>query len=224
MSSKVIGGQSSQAQSIVWRKVSPSTPGVAGTTPTAGANLITGDIESLRARVAQLTAEAETREKRVRQQGYQEGEAAAAQKAAQQVQQALQRIAQSVEETLGQRLRMRQQMEEDLIHLAIAVARRILHRELTVDPEALLGIVKAAVQRMEVRELHRVRVSPADSKLLEQHLAVLNLPARVEIVSDPGLQRGSVVLETARGSLDSSIETQLEEIERGFADLVRRQP
>ncbi len=33
---------------------------------------------------------------------------------------------------------------------------------------------------------------------------------------------GAVILDSARGMLDSSAETQLPEIERGFADLVRR--
>jgi flagellar assembly protein FliH len=40
------------------------------------------------------------------------------------------------------------------------------------------------------------------------------------VTPDPGLERGAAVLETARGELDASIETQLAEIERGFADLV----
>jgi flagellar assembly protein FliH len=220
MSSKVIGGGSDAAQRIVWRNAGAASA-VSG--PTAGADRWVSDAESLRAKLAQLTAEIEAREKRARQQGQQEGEAAAAQKAGQQVQQAMQRIARSVEETLAQRLRMRQQMEEDLVHLAVAVARRILRRELTVDPEALLGIVKAALSRMDLRELVRLRVSPADARLLEQHLAALNLPSRVEIAPDPALECGSVILETTRGSLDSSVETQLEEIDRGFADLVRRQ-
>jgi flagellar assembly protein FliH len=108
--------------------------------------------------------------------------------------------------------------------LAVAVARRILRRELTVDPDALLGIVKAALGRVDLRELLRIRVSPADGRILEQHLAGLNLPARVEIAPDPALERGSVILETTRGSLDSSVDTQLDEIDRGFADMVGRRP
>jgi flagellar assembly protein FliH len=179
-------------------------------------------MESLHATLARTVMEADAREKRARQQGYQEGETAAAHKAAQQQQQALERMAHSIEETVALRLRMRQQMEEDLIQLAIAIARRILHRELSVDPEALLGIVKASLRRIEKRDLHRLRVAPADARLLEQHLAALQLPARVEIVADPSLERGSFLLETGRGTLDASIETQLEEIDRGLSDLIRR--
>ena len=40
----------------------------------------------------------------------------------------------------------------------------------------------------------------------------------IQIVVDPGLQLGDVIFETAQGDLDASIDTQLREIERGFAD------
>jgi flagellar assembly protein FliH len=231
MSSNILpGDDSSRVQKIVWKRVngpladssqtssvSPSG-GASGTRSTvATAGLGSLEVEALRVQVAEL----EAREKKARQQGFQEGEAAAAQKSAQQIQQSMQRIGQSVEETMAARVRMRQQMEEDLVKLAIAVARRILHRELTVAPEALLGIVAAALKQVDARELHRLRVAPPDARALEQQLTTLNLPARVEVVADSALERGSVLLETSRGMVDSSVETQLQEIDRGFADIVR---
>lgn len=224
MSSRVLRGEGGpQAQKIVWRKVGPAGGADSHATPSAGADFAGVDQDQIKAQMARVAAEADGREQRARQQGFQEGEAAAAQKAAQQYQQAIQRVAQSVQESMAARVRMRQQMEQDLVHLAIEVARRVLHRELTVDPQALLGIVKAAVQKIDARELHRVRVAPSDTRLVETCLAAVNLPARVEVTGDPGLERGSVILETTRGALDSSMETQLQEIERGFADMVRRQ-
>ena len=59
--------------------------------------------------------------------------------------------------------RFRHEAEEDVVELALAIARRILHRELTVAPEALLGLVKAALEKIEAREVHRVRVSREDA-------------------------------------------------------------
>jgi len=50
----------------------------------------------------------------------------------------------------------------------------------------------------------------------------MGLPQRVEVVADPGLERGAAILESSRGALDVSVETQLAEVERGFADLIRR--
>jgi flagellar biosynthesis/type III secretory pathway protein FliH len=38
------------------------------------------------------------------------------------------------------------------------------------------------------------------------------------------MQCGDVIFETTHGNLDASIESQLREIERGFADRLRRVP
>jgi flagellar biosynthesis/type III secretory pathway protein FliH len=43
------------------------------------------------------------------------------------------------------------------------------------------------------------------------------------VVPDAARELGSVVFETERGSLDASVDTQLEEIERGLTDRLRRQ-
>jgi len=132
------------------------------------------------------------------------------------------KLARTIEELTGLRPRFRHEAEEDVVALALATARRILHRELTVEPEALLGLVKAALEKIELREVHRVRVSREDAPMVEQCLQKMGLPHRVEVVADPSLERGAAILDSNRGTLDASIETQLAEIERGFADLIRR--
>jgi flagellar assembly protein FliH len=58
--------------------------------------------------------------------------------------------------------------------------------------------------------------------MVQRHLDQMGLPQRVELIADPGLERGAIILDSSRGALDASVETQLAEIERGFADLVRR--
>jgi flagellar assembly protein FliH len=133
-----------------------------------------------------------------------------------------QKVARSIEEMSGLRARLRHEAEQDVVALAIAIARRILHRELTVAPEALLGLVKAALDKIEAREIHRVRVSRDDAAMVGQFLEKMGMPQRVEVIADASLPRGSAILDTTRGALDASAETQLAEIERGFADLVRR--
>ena len=134
------------------------------------------------------------------------------------------KLARSIEELTGSRLRYRREAEQDVVALALAVARRILHRELTVSPEALLGLVKVALDKMEAREVHQVRVSRQDAAMVRQFFEQMGLPQRVEVIADAGLAQGGVTFESARGSLDASVDTQLAEIERGFADLVKAAP
>ena len=156
------------------------------------------------------------------QQGFQEGKAAGRAELAPQIDAMHARLARTIEELTGMRARLRQEAEGDVVALALAIAKRILHRELTVDPDALLGLVKAGFEKIELSEVHRVRVSRQDAPVVQQHLEKMGLPHRVEVVGDPTLERGSALLVSSHGTLDASIDTQLAEIERGFADLVRR--
>jgi flagellar assembly protein FliH len=156
------------------------------------------------------------------QQGFQEGQEVARKELGAQIEAMGARLARTIEELSGMRQRFRHEAEEEVIALSIAIARRILHRELTVSPEALMGLLKAALEKIEAREVHRVRIRPEDLALVQQHLDQMGLPQRVELIADRALERGAIILESSRGALDASVETQLAEIERGFADLVRR--
>jgi flagellar assembly protein FliH len=117
--------------------------------------------------------------------------------------------------------KLRRNAEEELVRLSIAVARRILHRELTIDPDALAGLVKAAFERLDQREIHEVRTDPGSLTTVRKLAEGLDLARAVKIVADPALRPGSLLIETTRGQLDASIETQLNEIQRGFVDIVQ---
>jgi flagellar assembly protein FliH len=155
------------------------------------------------------------------QKGLREGAAAADQVRAQ-LEPVLARLARTIDDLAAGRENARHEADHDIVKLAVAVARRILHRELTVDPGALLGVVKAALEKVDARELHRVLVHPDDQAGVAAALAALGSPRRVEVAGEASLERGAVILEATRGTLDASIETQLQEIERGFADLFAR--
>jgi flagellar assembly protein FliH len=162
--------------------------------------------------------------KTVYQQGFEAGQAAARQQGSAEIEAMHSQLARTIEELTGLRPRFRHEAEQDLVALALAIARRILHRELTVDPDALLGLVKAGLEKIELREVHRVRVSRADAARVRQYLEQIGSPQRIEVIADAGLGPGAAILDSSRGTLDASIETQLAEIERGFADLVRSAP
>jgi len=158
-----------------------------------------------------------------RQQGRVEGETAGAQRANQRLDPLMTDLSAMLAELARLRPRLRSEAEEDTVKLALAIARRVLHRELSADPEAVLGLVKAAFQKLSARETHRLRVAPQDAAVIEEHRTRLHLPADLEVASDASLPRGSAVFETSRGELDASVDTQIAEIEHGLTDLIRRQ-
>jgi flagellar assembly protein FliH len=157
-----------------------------------------------------------------RAEGHREGENAARQSALDRVNPVIASLQSLIGDLSGQGHRLRTEAERDTVKLAVAVAHRILHREIAVDPEAVLGLVKAAFSKVEARETHRLRVSSKDAALLQENRDRLNLPPAIEIVADASLQAGSAIFETSRGELDASINTQLAEIDRGLADVVRK--
>ena len=79
-----------------------------------------------------------------RQAGFQEGAATAKSAAATEIKALEQRVAETIAALAELRPRLRRQAEADLVKLSLAIARRILHRELSVDPEAMRGLIQAA--------------------------------------------------------------------------------
>jgi flagellar assembly protein FliH len=173
-------------------------------------------VHSLETRIAQLQHEIPVREQQARQTGFHEGEAAA-----QKVwSAAIEKAARAAIEIASLRSRLRREAEEDVIRLASAMARRVLRREVTMDPDAMISILRTTLQRVEQREVQRVRVRPEDAPTVSAWLERIGSPARIDVISDPSLERGGLVVECERGQMDASVETQLEEIERGFADVL----
>src|ERR1044071_4367762 len=155
------------------------------------------------------------------QRGFAEGRSIGHDQAAAELQPLMDRLSRSLAELAAVRSRVRKTAESDLLKLAIAVARRVIHRELTLDPGSIEGLIRVALEKLESRELCRVRVHPDQEPVIRTLLARFSA-APVELIPDPTLQCGDVLFETAHGTLDGSIEAQLQEIERGFADRLSR--
>jgi flagellar assembly protein FliH len=222
MSSKLLRAEDSPAAAAVaWQPGPAGAPrksarGIPGSgAGSRGLSGETGEGDALDARDTRIKAAAQ-------QQGRNEAEAAANQRAMQKAEPVIAALNRIVQELVGTRKSFRAEAEHDTVQLAIAIARRVLHRELSTDPEAILGLVMAASQKLTARETHRLRVSPVDAGAIQEHRSRLDLPPALEIVSDASLSPGSAIFETSRGELDASIGTQLAEIDRGFADIVRR--
>ncbi len=219
MSSKVVTGiQAAEAESFDWggqTGVPPLRPATAKQAPQAEADEKAAEFEARLAEMEKKIAAA-------RQEGWREGEAAGVKRATASLEPVLERLARTIEEIASLRTRFRREAEADLVRLALAMARRILNREVHSDPEALLGLVKAALGKIDARQTQRLRMHPQDLAAIESHLKRLGFPEGLEVLADRTLERGAAVFETSLGTLDASIETQLEEIERGLTDRLAR--
>lgn len=180
------------------------------------------EIAALKAELERVRAEAERASREAAAAGRRDGELAVRNAMELQWQDELAKLQQVMVQAAEIGPKLRRQAEEELVRLSVAIARRILHRELTVDAEALTGLVKAAFDRLDQREIHQVRTDLASMPIVEKVMTGLNLPRPVRVVADGRMRRGSLIIETKRGQLDASVEAQLQEIERGFTDLVQQ--
>jgi flagellar assembly protein FliH len=217
MSSKVRQpDETSGVEPLVWRQMHASGPARTG--------VDSGDPPASRERLAQLQQQHEQRAREAHAAGLREGEAAGHKRAAAELQPVIDRLARSIEEIGGLRARLRAEAEADLIQLSLAIARRVLRRELAIDPEALHGLVLGALEKLHGQEISRVRVHPGHAALVTESLRQNSASANVEVIADPSRELGTVIFETQRGNLDASVDSQLQEIERGLADCLRRHP
>ena len=110
--------------------------------------------------------------------------------------------------------------ERELADLAIAVARKVLGRELA-QPGAVRSIAAAALAQARGRREVVLRVSPADAPALRDAAAPLGAileRAALSVREDPALAPGDVVVETEAGHVDARVETQLAALARALAE------
>jgi flagellar assembly protein FliH len=167
-------------------------------------------------------ADVERIEREAYQRGLAEGKALGKEQAAAELKPVTDRLNKSLMELSTLRSRIRRDAEKDLLKLSITIARRVLHRELTIDPESVEGLIKVALEKLQSRDLCRVRVHPDQEPAIRASLERFSNSQKIDLTADPSLQCGDVLFETAHGTLDASIDSQLREIERGFADRLQR--
>ncbi len=118
-----------------------------------------------------------------------------------------------------------QRVEAEVVGLAMAIARKILHREAQVDPLLLAGVVRVGLDKVAAGTRVRLRVHPDQVKGWQEFFTLQHdMQALPELMGDSTLGPGHCILETELGSTDLTLETQLKEIEQGFFDLLAQRP
>jgi len=131
---------------------------------------------------------------------------------------AMDKVAAALATLRAQADHLAEQARSDAIEIGFQVARKILETELRQGPEALFALVRSAVRRAGESRRIAVRVTPDDASLLQAEAGRAALDglssARIELVSDPSLQRGDCMVDTDFGQVDGRLETRLAEIRR----------
>ena len=101
-----------------------------------------------------------------------------------------------------------QQLAQDVLALAVAIARRVLQQHIEVVPDAALPMVQAAIQRHAAARVPGViHLHPVDAQLVRARLGDMMTEQGWSLREDATLARGGCRLESAAGDIDATLQT-----------------
>jgi len=114
------------------------------------------------------------------------------------------------------RIQSAMQAEFDIVELALAMARKVIHREVSLDPDIMVAHVREIIANIAEKGLIRVLVSPGDVEYLQTCCSSIvgagGTPVQLSIEPDETIQPGGCIIESSQYFINATIETQLEAI------------
>jgi flagellar assembly protein FliH len=105
------------------------------------------------------------------------------------------------------------QIEEQLVQLALSIARQLVRRELRIDPSQVIAIIRETVALLPAatRDV-RVHLHPEDASVVREKLATPAADRAWTIVEDPVMPRGGCRVTTDTAHIDARLETRIQSI------------
>lgn len=177
-------------------------------------------IQQARDEAAQIIHEAETNSaiihETAREKAVGEVEAKFEAEVAERVSEIRGQLAATIEEISALSNEITNQVEPQLVELALAVAKRIVGREVTIDREIALTLVKVSLAKLHNRAVAEVHLNPEDFNFVETHREKLDFRGSLELVEDKSISVGGCLIHTETGDIDARIESQFDEIAHGL--------
>lgn len=159
-------------------------------------------------------------EKAAFESGFRQGEKAGLESAEKKVVALMRRYTDAILEIGKLRSTLYAQVERDVVKLALEVAKKVIHREVHVDPEIVQTLIKVALSHVAAKSPVTIRLHPADYNfVLEQRTASMppgESEREISLLADKSIERGGCFIETECGDVDARIEEEFREVERAF--------
>ncbi len=189
------------------------------------------DAAAIAAAKSGLPAVADDEVQRIREQARQEGHQAGyaagkAQAEAMGREEAL-RLSQTLESLEQSIAELNQAVADNLLALSVEIARQVVRQTVAVNPEAILGVIREALEQLPL--LHTsIHLHPEDASLVRLRAGDQLTHAGHRILEDPPLNRGDVIIEAGGSHLDASLATRWRRVvealgqNASWVDLVER--
>lgn len=107
--------------------------------------------------------------------------------------------------------------EGQILDLAVAAAEKILAYEIDTNSEVVVSIVKVALDKVRNQKQISIRINPVDFPIAIAAKGdldvILQREQSVEFIADQTVSRGGCVIDSAFGSADARVETQLQTLQ-----------
>jgi len=101
-------------------------------------------------------------------------------------------------------------LEQELVTLAVTVARQLVRRELRTDPGQIVAAVREALAVLPSSDRRvRLHLHPEDARIVRDALHLSELEQPWKVLEDPTLSRGGAWLETDISRVDATVESRL---------------
>lgn len=193
-------------------------------------------IQQVRDQTRQMILDAQQEAEQIKQTAFQEGRQQGLE-TAQQEQEALvqsrseERASQLVQEKLGtvypamqqaveglqhERVNWRQVWDATAVEICLGIAEKVIRHEIQAKPESVRGMMSEALKLASGTQQIRFHLNPIDVEHLGQNTTnfITNLTGcqDCEIIEDESISPGGCFIETQHGTIDATLETQLERI------------
>lgn len=160
------------------------------------------------------------------QQGLEAGRADAEELVRQEYEGALEEARAILEQAQQQKEAMIEEAEPFLIELSTSIAAKLLNKQLSMEPDWIVDMVKSILSRRREQGTITLCVSPGQFAYLsdakEELMTALDSQAELLIVPDATVGDHGCVVRSAFGSMDARVDTQLTEIRQVLLQMARR--
>jgi flagellar assembly protein FliH len=128
------------------------------------------------------------------------------------VESALTALQSAVSQLQAQRDDWLERSHREAVEVGVAIAERLLRRTLEVQPDAILNLIRTALEWAPETNTLRLRLHSADAETIAANAHAITANRTLEIVADDSLARGDSVLETPQGQTDARLSVVLQRI------------
>lgn len=125
------------------------------------------------------------------------------------------------------RIQMYREAESELMEMTLDIARKVIGDELVQNPEVIISLIKQALAKCAFKEKLVIRVSEYDYDYVESNRDKIIMLTEgindLEVYSDKALPKGSCIVETSSGEINSGIQVQFNEMQKAFEYLIRNE-